>query len=219
MHLIEFGVQGRDVMGASRTICRLGALALAGFFLSTRASYCLSVSEAYTGLSLTPPTQRQIVICHGFGCEYRTMVSFGPADVAKLAELLAPGRTSAGAERRSIASAAAWFDQRIGPAAGTTQRVARAGAFTERGPGQMDCIDSSQNNTSLFLILEQLHLLHHHRVEGPEARGFLLDGRGPHATAVLRDIHTGQKWAVDSWTHKYGDRPDVMPLDQWMIQR
>jgi hypothetical protein len=159
------------------------------------------------------------VICHGFGCEYRTIVSFGPGDVAKLAELLAPGRTSAAAERRAIASATAWFDLRVGPAAGTTHRVARAGVFTERGSGQMDCIDTSRNNTSLFLLLEQLHLLRHHKVEGPEARGFLLDGRGPHATAVLRDVHNGQKWAIDSWTRKYGDRPDVMPLDQWMTEK
>jgi hypothetical protein len=216
LHLIELRLAG-TVMGAFRTNCRSGALALAAFFLCTQSSSCLSISDAYTDLSLSLPTQNRIVICHGFGCAFRT--SFGSADVAKLAELLAPGRRSAAAERRAIASASAWFDLRIGPAASTTHRVARAGAFTERGSGQMDCIDLSRNNTSLFLVMEQLNLLRHHKVEAPEARGFLLDGRGPHATAVLRDVHTGQKWAFDSWTHKYGGRPDVMPLDQWMVQR
>ena len=206
-------------MRACRTICRAGATVLAVLFACVQAGHALSISEAYGGLSLSQPTPSRIVICHGFGCQYRTLVSFGAGDIARLADLLAPGRASADAERRAIAAAAAWFDQRVGPAAGTTHRVARAGVFTMGGAGQMDCIDTSRNNTSLFLLLEQLHLLHHHKVEGPEARGFLFDGRGPHATAVLRDTHTGQKWAVDSWTRKYGDRPDVMPLDRWMDQR
>ena len=104
-----------------------------------------------------------------------------------------------------MAAATAWFDRRIGPTAGTTHRIARANGLAEHDPGQMDCIDTSRNNTSLFLLLDQLHLLHHHKVEGPEARGFLIDGRGPHATAVLTDIHTGRQWAIDNWTRKYGN--------------
>jgi len=182
-------------------------------------AYGLSISEAYTGLSLTLPSKNLVVVCHGFGCEHRTAVGLSAGDLAKLAELLAPGRISADVERRAVAATTAWFDRRVGPAAGTTHRIARAGAFTQRDPGQMDCIDTSRNNTSLFLLLEQLHLFHHHKVDGPEARGFLFDGRGPHATAVLRDIHTGRQWAIDTWTRKYGDQPEVMPLDQWMIKR
>jgi hypothetical protein len=192
-------------------MCALGALC---------ASVCdasaLSIDEAYSSVSLSPPTTRLVIICHDFGCAQRTPVGLGAADFAKLTSLLAPGRGSAEAERRAVAAAAAWFDRRVGPAAGTTHRVARATGLGGQGRvGQMDCIDTSRNSTSLLVILEQLHLLRHHKVEGPEARGFLLDGRGPHATAVLTDIHTGKQWAVDSWTHKYGDQPDIMPLDVW----
>jgi hypothetical protein len=127
-----------------------------------------------------------------------------------------PGHASAEAERRAIAETTAWFDRRIGPAAGTTHRVARAGALTKNDPGQMDCIDTSSNNTSLFFVLDQLRLLRHHSVEGPQARGYLLNGRWPHATAVLRDLHTGRKWAIDNWTRKFGERPEIMTLEQWM---
>jgi hypothetical protein len=207
-------------MWGDRTICALGVITLAVVLCGLQyCAYGASISEAYTGLSLTRPTTNLVVVCHGFGCEHRTAVRIRASDRAKLAALLVPGRTSANAERRAVAAATAWFDRRVGPAAGTTQRVARAGAFTRRGPGQMDCIDTSRNNTTLFLLLEQLHLLRHHRVEGPEARGFLFDGRGPHATAVLSDIHTGQKWAIDNWTRKYGERPEVKPLDQWMTEK
>ena len=200
----------------TRTTSAALAVLLCG--LTQSYAYDLSIASAYAGLSLTLPTTKLVVVCHGFGCDYRTDIGLSVDDRAQLAQLLAPGRASADAERRAVAVAAVWFDRRVGPAAGTTRRIARAGVLTQQGRGQMDCIDTSRNMTSLFLIIDQLHLFHYHKVEGPEARGFLLDGRGPHATAVLRDIHTGRKWAIDSWTHRYGERPDVLPLDQWMTQ-
>ena len=192
-------------------MCVLGAL---GASLSDASA--LTIDEAYATVSLSPPTTRLVIVCHDFGCAQRTPVGLGPGDLAKLSSLLAPGRASAEAERRAVAAAEAWFDRRVGPEAGTTHRIARAGGLDGHSAvGQMDCIDTSRNSTSLLLILEQLHLLKHHKVEGPEARGFLLDGLGPHATAVLTDIHSGKQWAVDSWTHKYGEKPDVIPLDVW----
>jgi hypothetical protein len=195
-------------------MCVLGAL---GASLSDASA--LTIDEAYATVSLSPPTTRLVIVCHDFGCAQRTPVGLGPGDLAKLSSLLASGRASAEAERRAVAAAEAWFDRRVGPEAGTTHRIARAGGLDGHSAvGQMDCIDTSRNSTSLLLILEQLHLLRHHKVEGPEARGFLLDGRGPHATAVLTDIHTGKQWAVDSWTHKYGEKPDILPLDVWKQQ-
>jgi hypothetical protein len=195
-------------------MCVLGAL---GASLSPVSA--ITIDEAYSSVSLSPPTTRLVVVCHDFGCAQRTPVGLSAGDLATLSSLLAPGRASAEAERRAVAAAEAWFDRRVGPAAGTTHRVARAnGPGGANQVGQMDCIDTSRNSTSLLLILQQLHLLHHHKVEAPEARGFLLDGRGPHATAVLTDIHTGKQWAVDSWTHKYGEKPDVIPLDVWKQQ-
>jgi len=182
-------------------------------------AYDASISSAYASVSVSLPTTTMVVVCHGFGCARRTAVGLSARDRATLASLLAAGRTSAAAERGAVAAATAWFDRRVGPEAGTTHRIARANGLGERDPGQMDCIDTSRNVTSLLLVLDELHLLRHHTVEAPEARGFFIDGRGPHATAVLLDIHTGRKWAIDNWTHKYGDKPDVMPLDQWMTAR
>jgi hypothetical protein len=186
------------------------------FGASVSSASALTIDEAYASVSLSPPTTRLVIVCHDFGCAERTPVGLTAGDLATLRSLLAPGSASAESERRAIAAAAAWFDRRVGPAAGTTKRVARATALGGQSKvGQMDCIDTSRNSTSLLLVLEQLHLLKHHKVEGPEARGFLLDGLGPHATAVLTDIHTGKQWAVDSWTHKYGEKPDIIPLDVW----
>ena len=36
-----------------------------------------------------------------------------------------------------------------------------------------------------------------------------------HSTAVLVDLKTGQKWAVDTWVRDSGQLPDVRPLADW----
>ena len=169
-------------------------------------------AELYGELSLRMPTPTLVVVCHAFGCSNQAHIGLSAGDRARLATLLAAGKASPAAERRALAGAVQWFDRRIGPVAGTTRRVARAGAAERHDSGQMDCIDISTNNTSLFLVLAQLRLLLHHRPELPVSRGFLVDGRLPHTTAVLGEIRGGQHWAVDNWT-------DVVPLDEWRFAR
>jgi hypothetical protein len=165
--------------------------------------------------SVSPPTTARLIVCHGFDCKYRTRVVLTGADRAKLGQLLAPGKASAKAERLAVGAAGAWFDRRIARAAGTRDHVARAGYEHAGDPKQFDCIDSSRNTTSLLLILEQLGLLRHHSVDIPVSRGFFIDGRAPHTTAVLVEAGDGRKWAVDSWTRGYGEAPEIMPLARW----
>jgi hypothetical protein len=174
------------------------------------------VAAAYGNYSVTAPTPSSVFICHGFGCKYRSEIALTGKDRAKLAQLLAAGRASAAAERRAVAAAGAWFDRRIGPISGTQHHVARAGYTYMFDKGQFDCIDASRNMTTLLLLLEQLKLLRHHDVAEPEARGFIIDGRPPHVTAVLVENGSGRKWAVDSWTRGYGQAPEIMPLSRWM---
>ncbi|MDO8874515.1 MAG: hypothetical protein Q7V40_00235, partial [Pseudolabrys sp.] len=156
-----------------------------------------------------------VSICHGFGCKYRTELGLTAADRSTLAGILAAGKASAAAERKAIGNAGAWFDRRIGPVAGTTGHVARANRFYMFDKRQMDCIDSSRNTTSLLLVLYQLNLLRHHDVAEPVARGYIIDGRPPHVTAVLVEKTTGAEWAVDSWTRSYGQAPEIMQLSRW----
>ena len=116
---------------------------------------------------------------------------WGPGDHAKLKQMFASAKKNPETERKAVAAATKWFDRRVGPEAGTTRRVAYAGVRSDQGPEQMDCIDISRNNTSLLLVLDQMGLLKHHKVDPPRARGWLFD-RWPHATAVLRETVSGQ---------------------------
>jgi hypothetical protein len=173
------------------------------------------VSAAYDGFPVTPPTPNVIFVCHSFGCKYRAELDLTGNDRAKLAQLLAAGKSSAAAERKAVAAAGAWFDRRVGPLAGTANHVARAGMKYMYDVHQFDCIDSSRNTTSLLLVLDQLKLLRHHDVDVPESRGYMFDLRPPHATAVLVEKPTGIKWSIDSWTVGYGQPLEVMPLERW----
>ena len=161
--------------------------------------------------SLASPDPSRVVICHGFGCAFRTEIALIDADHAQMAAIMALGATSAEAERAAIGRTEAWFERRIGPITGTAQRVARAsplttGAFNR---GQFDCIDTTQNTNSLLLVLDQLKLLQHHTIAAPVARF------PPHNTAVIRDRKSNGLWTVDPWTHKSGEVPDIFPLAKW----
>jgi hypothetical protein len=201
-------------------VLRFLCVAMAGIACNHSASsreFDSAVRAAYDDLSLPLPSSLGLIVCHGFGCRGRTEVDFSASDRMKMAQILRAGQASSASERRAIAAAVAWFDRRVGPEAGTQHHVARAGLAQMSDPSpQFDCIDASRNTTSLLLVLDELHLLKHHLVENPVARGALLDGRWPHATAVVVEVASQKEWAVDSWTHAAGERPDIMPLEQWL---
>jgi hypothetical protein len=64
-------------------------------------------------------------------------------------------------------------------------------------------------------VLDRGGLLKFHHVGEPVSGGFIIDGRQPHTTAVITETATGVQWSVDSWTKAYGQRPDIMTIDEW----
>jgi hypothetical protein len=172
--------------------------------------------NAYQELDLSPPSRDRVIVCHGFGCKFRSSVGLTAADHKALVGILNAGRASPEAERQAVAQAALWFDRRIGPVTGTVNHVARANWRYSGDARQFDCIDSSRNTTSLLLVIEELGLLRHHIVREPHARGMGFDGRPPHATAVLTERASSRRWSVDTWTRAYGQLPEIMPLERWV---
>lgn len=160
-------------------------------------------------------TTSAVVVCHGFGCKFRTSVSLNPADLNALRRILDKGKSSAPAELNAIAEAVAWFERRIGSLTGTSRRTPRAGPDQAGQRSEADCIDETINTTQLLLLLSELNLLRHHAVVGPESRGYILDGRYPHATAVIAELSSGRRWAIDPWTRRNGERPETLPIERW----
>lgn len=166
----------------------------------------------------TPPTSTRVVVCHGFGCHYRDRVALSDADLARLRGILAAGRGSPTAEREAIKRAVAFMERRVAPVVGSGEDVGGLDLWNAGRRGQMDCIDEAANTASYLMIAEKRGYLSHHTVAKPVARGFFLDGRYPHATAVVREKETGKAWAVDSWREPNGVAPIVMPLEAWFAE-
>lgn len=155
----------------------------------------------------------RIDICHGYGCAFRSRLDLGPGDAARFAAILAAGRSSPKAERAAIARAVGYFEKRAQQVTGV--RDAPQSKFgASKIKGQMDCVDESTNTDALLRYLQGRGLLRYHKVEAKTSRGFLLDGRYPHWTAVVR-APDGVKWVVDSWYAPMGGAPDIIPLGDW----
>ena len=192
----------------------LGALLMAGCVSSGTSAlgwYPSHGGRAPDGLRLT--------FCHAFGCARATPVQLTPADVTVLRGIMAPGAAGPAAERRAIAEAVMWMERRVAPIVGTENDEGGFDMHNSGVPGQTDCIDETTNTTSILLLLADQALLRHHRVAYPVARGFFLDGRYPHATAVVEETATGARWAIDPWPYANAEDVDVMPLERWFGSR
>jgi hypothetical protein len=156
----------------------------------------------------------RIDVCHGFGCHFRSGLELGAADARRFSRIMAAGASSAKAERAAVSRAVRYYEDRAAAVIGVRDRPkSDASQYARRG--QMDCVDESTNTRALLLYLERRGLLKHHTVDRNVTRGFFLDGRYPHATAVLRD-RSGKKWAIDSWYEPTGGPPDIRPLSEWV---
>ena len=192
-----------------------GALAAVMLVAGCAGQYVGQPLNWYRKHGGTPPTGDRIFVCHAFGCAIRTPVTISSASRAKAARIMRSGAGSPAAERKAIAAAIAWFEKRVAPTVGSGGDVGGLDLWNAGVPGQMDCIDEATNATSYLLLLQSWKLLRHHTVASPVARGFFLDGRYPHATAVVVDKSSGTPWAIDSWPHANGKKPDVLTLQSW----
>ncbi|EGP09236.1 hypothetical protein CSIRO_1401 [Bradyrhizobiaceae bacterium SG-6C] len=173
-------------------------------------------SELYTSVSTSPPTAQTMTVCYGFVCRRRVELDFNAADQKTLTQILASGKASAVAERAAIQKAVQWFDKRMGPVIGTTTRVARADIRNRADANNYDCWDSTRNVSSLLLVLQEWGLLRHHTVGNPRYRGNIFAMQLPHNTAVIAEKESRIEWAVDMWTTRYLQPPDVMLVEQWL---
>lgn len=202
----------------AKTTCMLIAgavLAAAPMQAANALDMSRDVADLYTSVSIHPPSASSMTVCYGFVCRRRTILDFNAADRKVLTQIMA-GTKSAEAERAAFQKAVIWFDKRMAPELGTNRRVAYADFRHRDDEHNYDCWDTTRNVTSMMLVLREWGLLKHHTVGNPRYRGNPLRFQTPHNTAVLVDRTTQTEWAVDLWTRKFADAPDVMPVEKWL---
>jgi len=170
---------------------------------------------------IPPPTIKEFTHCYDYGCKTKTLISLPNKTKNKLRKIFKNKSDTAEKERQKISTAIQIFEKDIGNITNTendkrgTFRLYQDKAETTK-TFQQDCIDESTNTTIYIALLEELELLQFHRVSFPASRQPFLSG-APwwHQTAVIVNIETNEKYAVDSWFKDNGSPAYIVPYKEW----
>lgn len=162
----------------------------------------------------TPKSSHQFAICNRPGCEETVVVTLSDADWMLVEDIFSPPARDNKEERRRIALAVALFERLVASQAGTgDDQAGPKGVF--RGTRQLDCIAETANTTSYLVLLHERGLMLRHAPRYPQHRGFM-HGEFPHNTAVMEEVQTGERYAVDAYFHTNGAPPEIVPIQAWI---
>ncbi len=152
-------------------------------------------------------------VCQGGGCAQVNTTQLTLEEWQKVSAVFSPKAQNAEQERAQIADAIGVLEQIVGKKTGTDKDL--AGTFNEIGlTGQMDCNDEAINTTTYMRLLKQDGLMPLHEIEDTRTRNFFFTG-WPHSTAVIHEIASKQRYAVDSWFYDNGHPATIVPFGQW----
>ena len=167
---------------------------------------------------LAPPDLNATTVCHGYNCRYKTRITFSDGDIDTLRAAFAANGATAAAEREEMSQAVAFLETITGAVIGTADDP---GAVLENehigDPTRQDCVDEAATTTGYLVLLANNGMLRHHTVSEPAQRGWLIDGRWQHYTAVVEESATGERYVVDSWFRDNGQPAVVMSLSDWLF--
>ncbi len=185
---------------------------------------CVSSCSTGQGMILRPfeeffkqdtITPHNFQLCHAHNCSQKTQVSLRPLQWRSIQGIFAQKPETAEEERALIAQAIAHIELSV-------DRVTRlhpdeAGSTAlDIDESQMDSVDEARN-TSLYLqFLQDDNLLHFHERIDPLHRARVLKIVLPHNSAAIKDIETGQVYAVDSYFTDSGDTVSIVPVQEWV---
>jgi len=176
------------------------------FFLT--ATLCL-----LTGRARANPVYHDIPICHGFGCNIKSMISLSTAEWHSVAGWVTANAPDPSTERDQIRQAIGWMEVLVGRhGPGREDRALDLKYVTYR-TGQMDCIDESFNTTTYLKLFENQSLLRWHRVVERIQRRAIFDA---HWASQIEEIQTGDRYVIDSWFHDNGLLPNVQKTEDWV---
>ena len=192
--------------------------------LSSNLLFCVLLAlsiNSNAALSDISYIYRQVPVLHGFdvcsggGCAEIKHVSLTDEEWQMISSVFANAVavSNAGKERDMISEAVGTFERIVGDKTGTA--TDRAGTFGNSDyPGQLDCNDEAINSTTYMRLMRQNGLIKLHEIEDMRTRNFFFTG-WPHSTAVIREIATGTRYAVDSWFYDNGLPATIIPFAEW----
>jgi len=161
------------------------------------------------------PKLEAFEICTGGGCAEIKQVAVTGDEWKVIADIFEDASPTKDAvlERKHIAEAIGALEKIVGAKTGTS--TDRAGTFdNSRYPGQLDCNDEAINSTTYMRLMYQHGLIKLHVIEDMRTRSYFLFG-WPHSTAVIHELTTGERYAVDSWFYDNGYPATIVPFATW----
>ncbi len=190
-------------------ISRLFCSAYLVFFTQIACSAFDDIQRIYR----QSPELSHLEICQGGGCANVLQTALNDVDWQPVANLFSESVSHAEDERERISQAIGLLEEIVGRKTGTS--ADRAGTFDNSDyAGQQDCNDEAINTTSYLRLLKQAGYMPLHEIEDMRTRNFFFTG-WPHTTAVIREIATGERFAVDSWFYDNGHSATIVPFNVW----
>lgn len=191
-------------------------------FIILCLSACLNRSiEHLKGHADDLNSPQRFGICYGYGCKFYIKTGLNKTEWAEVRALFNGDIKNAQQERVVIGTAIALIEQYIGPKTGTDNDKARARIINFSTKGQMDCVDEAFNTSSYLYLLKQDGLIKMHSLGAPLRRN-LNQLSYPHSSATIYEMKFLKKiaaeghYVVDSWFHKNGALPEIIPASRWM---
>jgi hypothetical protein len=186
-------------------------------FFSFSLLLCTQIAEAafddIQRIYRQAPQLNQFEICQGGGCANVFQIELNDADWQPVATLFAYPVESAEEERARVSQAIGLLESVVGHKTGTSED--RAGTFDNSDyTGQQDCNDEAINTTTYLRLLKQAGFMSLHEIEDMRTRNFFFTG-WPHTTAVIHEIASGERFAVDSWFYDNGHPATIVPFNVW----
>lgn len=175
-----------------------------------------AISDITTIYRQTPSLQA-FDICHGGGCAEINRVALSSDEWLQVSAIFdhSPEAEAIGAEqeRKLVARAVGMLESLVGIKTGTA--TDRAGTFGNSNyRGQLDCNDEAINTTTYMRLLRRYGLIKLHEIEGMRTRNFFFNG-WPHTTAVIHEVASGERFAIDSWFYDNGASATILPFAVW----
>lgn len=174
---------------------------------------CSTLEEHRVGAMVEPDaTPASFRVCHGSDCRIETPVALDAAAWNRVRAVFELAPPTAAEERRRVANAIGLMERLVAKQAGTGKDVGRNLAVADQAM-QLDCVDEAVNSSTYLHMIAAAGLLRLHAVDPPAHRGGVILAQN---TAVLREVATGRRYAIDSWFYDNGAPALVLPLQTWL---
>lgn len=162
----------------------------------------------------SPVSLARFEFCSGGGCADSRILSLSAEEWQPVAAIFSSNqKLTPEIERKNISLAIGLLERIVGEK--TATGTDRAGTFDNSDfPGQLDCNDEAINSTTYLRLMQQLGLIKLHAVEDLRTRNFFFTG-WPHTTAVIHEMGSGKRYAVDSWFYDNGAPATIVPFEVW----